>query len=119
MNDLWIRFKFWAKTTLISVLVVYIIMFIYNNTGGDRQVRFWWWFGQEPQTSVFVLALVSFIAGVLVTMLVRTTFTTMKQFRLMKNAKAQKELADMQIKASKLQTKPVATTMPAPESDVI
>lgn len=105
MSDLWLKIKFWIKTTLISVLAVYTGLFIYNNSGETRQINFWWWFGQEPKTSVFVLALVSFLAGMVTTLLIRTTFTTIKQFRLMKAAKATRDVAEMQMKAAKLQTR--------------
>jgi len=116
MSDIWIRIKFWIKTTLISVLAVYTCLFIYNNTGVSRQVTFWWWFHQEPQTSVFLLALISFIAGVFSTLLIRTTFTTMKQWRIMKAAKAQRELAEMQTKAARLQTRAPAAPVVTPDT---
>jgi len=111
MSDLWIKIKFWLKTTLVSVVAIYTILFIYNNSGVSRQVTFWWWFKQEPQTSVFILAVISFLAGVMSTLLIRTTFTTLKQFRLLKMAKAQRELAEMQTKAAKLQTRSATTTV--------
>ena len=104
MSDLWIQIKFWLKTTLISVVVVYAGLFIYNNTGKTRLVNFWWWFGQEPQTYVFTLALYSFIAGSLVTMLVATTIRTLKQFKKAKAARLLKEREDELLKASKLKT---------------
>jgi uncharacterized integral membrane protein len=110
MNDFWIKTKFWAKTTLISVLVVYVAIFIYHNTGDDRQVKFWWWFKKEQPTSAFVLALLSFIAGALVTLLVRTTFKTMKQFRLAQAARAQREREEQLLKASRLQHKSTTVT---------
>src|SRR5262245_25740616 len=109
MNELWIQIKFWIKTTLISVAVIYAGLFVYNNSGEDRTVQFWWWIGHEPKTSVFFLALMSFIAGSIVTLLVRTTFATMKQYKKAKVARLQKEREDQLLKASKLQTKaPVA-----------
>jgi hypothetical protein len=113
MNELWIQIKFWTKTTLISVMVVYAGLFIYMNTGDDRQVKFWWWFKKEQPTSAFVLALLSFIAGSLVTLLVKTTFTTMKQFRKAKAARLLKEREDELLKASKLKT--TSTTVSASE----
>jgi uncharacterized membrane protein YciS (DUF1049 family) len=109
MNELWIQIKFWTKTTLISVIVVYAGLVIYNNTGGDRNVRFWWWFSREPEVSVFSLSALSFIAGSLMTLLVKTTFTTMKQFKKAKAARLLKEREDELLKASKLKT--TATTV--------
>jgi hypothetical protein len=113
MNELWIQIKFWIKTTLISVAVIYAGLFIYNNSGVDRTVTFWWWFGQQPNTSVFRLALFSFIAGSIVTLLVRTTFATMKQYKKAKAGRLQREREEQLLKASKLQTK-----APAPTPDV-
>jgi uncharacterized integral membrane protein len=113
MNDLWLKFKFWFKTTLVSILAVYLILFIYNNTGADRRVYFWWWFGQIPQTSVFILALLSFVAGVLVSLLVRTTITTIKQFKQIKAAKAVREREEMVLKAARIQQKSAASASAA------
>src|SRR3954463_7163983 len=98
MSDLWINIKFWIKTTLISVIVIYVILFIYKNSG--EAVKFWFFPLQDTlQTSVLYLSASAFFAGILTAVLVKTTFTTLKQFRLMKAAKAQKELAEIQAKA--------------------
>ena len=113
MSDLWIKIKFWIKTTLISVIVIYVLLFVFKNSG--EAVKFWWLPMQDTlQTSVLYLSASAFIAGVLTAVLVKTTFTTIKQFRLLKAAKAQRELAEMQTKAAKLQTKSATTTVTDP-----
>jgi len=115
MGDLWINIKFWIKTTLISVLVIYVLLFIFQNRG--QPVKFWYLPMQDTlETSALYLSGGAFFAGILAAILVKTTLTTLKQFRLMKAAKAQRELAEMQTKAAKLQTRP-ATTVVAPDSD--
>lgn len=107
MSDLWIKIKFWIKTTLISVLVIYVALFIFKNV--SEKVKFWYFPLQDSiQTSVLYLSASAFVAGVLTAILVKTTLTTIKQFRLMKAVKAQKELAEMQAKAARLQTKGAA-----------
>ncbi len=109
MSDLWIKIKFWIKTTLISVLVIYVGLFVFKNTG--EKVNFWYFPLQDSiQTSVLYLSASAFIAGVLAAVLVKTTLTTIKQFRLMRAAKTQKDLAEMQTKAARLQTKGTTTT---------
>ena len=113
MNELWIQIKFWLKTTLISMAAVYAGLFIYNNSGATRVVTFWWWFGHQPETSVFFLAFIAFVAGSIVTLLVRTTFATMKQYKKAKAARLLREREDQLLKASKLQTK---ATAPAPDA---
>ena len=110
MSDLWIKIKFWLKTTLISLIVIYVLLFVFKNSGHD--VKFWWFPLQDSiQTSVLYLSASAFIAGILVAVLVKTTLTTIKQFRLLKMAKAQRELAEMQSKAAKLQTRSATTTV--------
>ncbi len=116
MSDAWVNIKFWIKTTIISILAIYVILFIYNNTGDDRTVSFWWWFGNKPTTSVFIFAAVSFVAGVLVTLLIQTTLTTLKQHREMKAMQTAKRLVEQETKAKRLKllpTQPASATEPA------
>ena len=104
MSDLWIKVKFWFKTTLITVIVVYVLMFIFRNI--DKQVEFWWFpFKETLKTSVLYLTAGTFGIGILTVIMVKTTFTTIKQFRLLKAAKAQREAAELQAKAARLQTR--------------
>ena len=51
-----------ARTAMVA-LVLYALLFIYNNSG--KQVDFWWWFGKPTTASVFTLSLVAFLSGVI------------------------------------------------------
>jgi len=117
MSDLWINIKFWIKTTLISVLVIYVLLFVFQNRG--QPVKFWYFPLQDSlETSALYLSAGAFAAGILAAVLVKTTFTTLKQFRLMKAAKAQRELAEIQSKAARLQTKSTLTPTAIVEPNV-
>jgi hypothetical protein len=108
MSDLWINIKFWLKTTLVSLLSIYVLLFIWKNSG--QAVKFWWFPLQDSlNTSVLYLSAGAFLAGVVATILAKTTLTTIKQFRIIRAAKAQRQLADAQAKAAKLKTLPVPT----------
>ncbi len=113
MSDFWIKLKFWIKTTLISALVIYVLLFIFKNSG--ESVKFWYFPLQDSlQTSVLYLTAGAFITGIITAILVKTTITTVKQFRLMKASKATREVAEMQAKAAKLQTRSTTTGAPDP-----
>jgi uncharacterized membrane protein len=116
MGNFWLRMKIWTKTTLFAVLIVYALLFIYENSG--EEVHFWWWFGHYGEHDKLTFGFTCFIAGVILTILVRTTYLTLSQVRDMqsrsRNQKVEQDLADMKEKAAKLQTRPTtpATTVP-------
>lgn len=104
---MWLKIKIWTKGILFGAIVIYALLFILKNSG--ESVTFWYWFGYERQTSLLVLALFSFLAGVIGTILVRTTFTTLRQIRDLRARnrleKLEREHADMKAKAAMLQTR--------------
>jgi uncharacterized integral membrane protein len=114
MGNLWLKIRVWTKVTIVSLIGIYILLFIFKNTS---EVKFWWWFNHEQTSSVFVLSVVAFIAGGIFALLARTTFTTIKQIGELRSRtrmmKMERDLAEQQRKASKLQTRPSAATAPA------
>jgi len=112
MGDFWFKLKVWAKTTLFAVIVVYALIFIYNNSG--QEVDFWWWFGHDAKHDKLTFGFASFLGGVILTILVRTIYSTMYQVRdLQSRARQQrmeKDLQDMKDKAARLQTRTPSTT---------
>jgi uncharacterized integral membrane protein len=109
---MWLKIKIWTKTIVVGVLVLYGLIFILNNSG--QSVRFWYWFRREYETSMLVLILLTFLAGVVGTLLVRTSITTVRQIRearaRSRTARLEREVLDMKSKAAMLQTR--ATTTP-------
>jgi uncharacterized integral membrane protein len=118
---MWLKFKIWTKTTVVGVLVLYGLLFILNNSG--QSVRFWYWFRREYETSMLVLILLTFLAGVVGTLLVRTSITTVRQIResraRSRTARLEREVLDMKSKAAMLQTRTsTSTTDPLARSPV-
>jgi hypothetical protein len=111
MGDFWFKLKIWAKTTLFAVLFIYAILFIYNNSG--EPVHFWWWFGHNYEHEKLTFGFVSFLGGVILTLIVRTSLATMQQMRDLqsrsRSQRIEKDLQDMKEKAARLQSRPSTT----------
>ncbi len=108
MVTVWENIKLWTKLLLTSAVLLYLLLFVYNNSG--QPVKFWWWFERTPETSVFFLTAGAFFAGVVMTILVRTLWKTLRQIRHMQDRsrsdRLEREVADMKSKAARLQTRP-------------
>lgn len=115
MNNTWLKIKAWTKGIVLGLLLLYIVLFIYKNSGAP--VTFWWWFNHSPTTTVFLLALFAFCAGILTSIIVRTMWRTYRQVREMRHRgrteKLERDVADMHAKAAMLQTRqPGASSEP-------
>lgn len=108
MGNLWLKIKIWTKTLIVVAMTAYALLFIYNNSAREP-VKFWYWFNREPETSPLLLVLFSFLAGVIGTLLVRATFTTIRQIRELRErnriTRLERDNADMRAKAAMLQTR--------------
>ena len=107
---MWLKIKVWTKVVLFSLVFLYALIFIWMN--GDRTAKFWYWPRHEPELPVLFLTLGAFLAGVIVTILLRTTFKTMRQVReLQARSRADRlhrEVEAMKSKAAMLRTRDVA-----------
>jgi uncharacterized integral membrane protein len=107
MGDFWFKLKVWAKTTLFAVIVVYALIFIYNNSG--QEVDFWWWFGHDTKHDKLTFGFASFLGGVILTIVVRTSLATMRQMRDLqsrtRSQRLERDMQDMKEKAARLQTR--------------
>ena len=110
MGSLWLRIKIWTKAILFGLLLLYALTFVITNHA--RQVKLWFWIGKDLDSSVFVLVLATFVAGIISAILLRTTLTTMRQIRDLQHKgrtdRLEREMADMRAKAGMLRAKPVA-----------
>lgn len=116
MGNLWLKIKVWTKGIIVGALLIYALIFIIKNSG--EQVTFWYWFGQQQPTSVLWLVAITFLVGVIGTILVRTTFTTIRQIRDIRHKnridRLERETAEMKAKAARLQTRTnMSTSAPA------
>ena len=116
MGNFWLKVKIWTKTTLFAVLTVYALLFIIYNSG--EEVSFWWWFGHEEKHGKLTFGFTCFLAGVILTIMVRTTFSTMHQVRELQSRsrtqKIERDVQDMKEKAARLQTKSVQASSAVP-----
>jgi lysylphosphatidylglycerol synthetase-like protein (DUF2156 family) len=110
MTQLLLKIKVWSKVGIISLVTIYILLFIYKNS--DNSANLWVFINNERQTSVLWLTVTAFILGAAVALLAKTLYSTITQFKQLKAQRAHEDLkksvADMQAKASMLQTKPSA-----------
>lgn len=116
MSNFWLKVRVWSKVTLLALVIVYALLFVANNTG--QTIRLWLFFGNIPETSPLVLALLSFVAGVVGTLLVRTTLLTIKQIRELRArnraGRLEREVQDMKTKAAMLKSSAALGSAPPP-----
>lgn len=107
MGELWLKIKIWSKGIVIWAILIYVLLFVLNNSG--QPVKFWYWFRREYETSMLVLILAIFLAGVLATIIVRAAVKTVRQVRDLRQrsrlAKLEREQAQIRAKAAMLQTR--------------
>jgi hypothetical protein len=108
VGSLWLKIKVWTKLLLFAALSVYVLTFIWKNI--DPHVDLWVWYFRPPITmSVLLLALVSFLIGVMGTILSRTTFKTIRQIRQIQEKsraeRMEREMEEMKAKAAMLRSR--------------
>ena len=111
MGDLWLKIKVWTKGIVAVLVVLYVLLFVYNNSD---KATVWWWFNHKFESSTLVLIGVAFLAGVISTVLFRTTLRTIRQVQDLRSRsradRLEREMADMKSKAEMLQTKPAPSS---------
>lgn len=109
MADFWLKLKIWSKIAAVTLAVVYVTFFAINNS--EKPATLWFFFGEgrEVSTTVLKLVLVAFLLGIVVTVLLRTTYRTIAQIRELKQRQAaekkEKEFEQLKEKAGMLKTK--------------
>jgi lysylphosphatidylglycerol synthetase-like protein (DUF2156 family) len=113
MGNVWLKIKVWTKGIVALLTIVYALLFIYNNS---KPTEVWWWFDRRFNSSTVVLIAIAFLAGIISAVLTRTTIRTLQQVRDLRSKsrteRIERDLAEMKQKASRLQTKPSASSMP-------
>ena len=117
MGNLWLKIKVWTKVIVFALVLIYVTLFIINNS--ENQAKLWIWIGRgkEVNTSVLKLVAIAFFIGVLVAVLTRTTLRTIRQIQDLRgrqtaereereNRAARQRLNDMETKASMLRARP-------------
>ena len=109
MGSIWLKIKIWTKVLLFAAVVIYLMLFMLKNSGETKHFVLWIWFGHEPDRPILVFIFFTFLAGVVVTILVRTIWKTVAQVRDVRRRnrqdKLERDIADMKSKAARLQTR--------------
>src|SRR5688500_11792479 len=107
---MWLKIKVWTKVTLFALLFLYALAFIIAIS--EKEATFWYWYNREPELPVLILVLCAFLTGVVGTVLLGTTFRTLRQVREMqarsRAERLEREVNAMRNKAAMLRTKPDA-----------
>lgn len=85
MSDTWTKIKIWTKLSLIGLVALFLLLFIYFNY--SYTVTFWL-FGKH-EMSVLELLVATFLFGVIVTLLARPTYRTLGQISQLRSKKVE------------------------------
>lgn len=106
MTSVWTKIRIGLKIAVATFVVVYICTFIFQN--GDS-ATVWFWINTRVQMWVPGLMFLSILAGAVAMLLGRMLWKTLRQLREMRQRarleRIEKQLADQQNSASKLQTR--------------
>ncbi len=112
--DLWLKIKFWIKITISGLVTLFVLIFILQNL--NKPVKIWLW--NDIDTTLLKVLLSTVGLTILATLLLWTTYKTIRQFRELRlrsrTQKLEREMADMKTKAAMLQTKGSGTAPDAP-----
>jgi len=114
MNTTWLKFKVWTKFTLISIVLIYLIVFVLANGSAviDTELNFPLIKTYKRPNALIVLLLTG-VFSIFGWWLFRTVFKTIRQLRDVRRRahleRIEREHADMVAKAAKLQTRPDST----------
>lgn len=103
--NFWLKLRVWFKVTVAVAVALYLLIFAFQNTGDDKRVALWIWFGREPSLPVLAFIPLAFMAGVVTTLLTRTILRTIGQLREMKRRKLEREAAAVVARAAKLRVR--------------
>jgi uncharacterized membrane protein YcjF (UPF0283 family) len=108
MSNLWLKIKVWTKVIVFGLIILYVLAFVVKNQGTPAQMWVSW--NYTIESTVLRVGFFAFLAGVIVTILTRTTLLTMRQIREIKqrnrSVKLERAVQDMQNKAAMLRARP-------------
>jgi|SRR5271154_3081066 len=75
MNDTWVKVKIWIKLCVIALVILFIGLFILENNSTRVDV----WIFKVYRPTVLELLIAVFLFGVIVTLLAKPTYHTIRQ----------------------------------------
>ena len=113
MGNLWLKIKIWTKVTAFALLTLAALVFLIQNV--NKPATLWLW--NDIQTTLLKVLLCTALISVIFTILLGTTFRTIRQIRELRarnrSVALEREVADMKAKAAMLKTKPLASATSA------
>src|SRR2546430_12268508 len=107
MGNLWLKIKIWTKVIAFALLTLAVLIFLIQNV--NKPATLWLW--NDIQTTLLKVVFFTALISVLFTILLGTTFRTVRQIRELRarsrSTQLEREVADMKAKAAMLHTKPV------------
>jgi len=103
--NFWLKLRVWFKVTVFVAVALYLLLFVFNNTGDGKDVALWVWFGKSPTLPVLAFIPLAFMAGVVTTLLIRTILRTIAQLRDMKRRHIEREAAAVVARAAKIRVR--------------
>lgn len=103
--NLWAQIKVWTKVVVLSLIAVYLFMFIFENTGSGKEIAIWVWFNKTPTGPVLIWLPLAFLFGVICTLLFRTVWRTLRQLQQIRRRQMEKEAAAIVTRAAKLRVR--------------
>jgi hypothetical protein len=109
MTNTWLKIRIWMKIIVVFLFALYGIIFLIANSG--KTVDVWIW--GRYDIGLLPLIFFTFLFGVLTTILVRTTFRTLRQIQELRGRnrsdRLNRDIAQLKAKAERLQTRPEET----------
>jgi uncharacterized integral membrane protein len=83
MSDSFLKIKVWTKLILMGLVAIFVLLFVYENYSYSATV---WLFGKHEMT-VLELLFLTFIFGVIATLLARPIYRTLGQIAELRKTK--------------------------------
>ncbi|HZZ41729.1 MAG TPA: hypothetical protein VFE58_02225 [Tepidisphaeraceae bacterium] len=118
MSNTWLKIKVWTKLTIFFLVLIYLLIFVSKNS--SQHVEFWYWYNGIWPTSLLYFTFFTFLAGIVVTLLARTIYKTVGQFRELRHRSDQdrrdRELRELQAKTTALETRAADVPSKTPDA---
>jgi hypothetical protein len=105
MTNTWLKIRIWTKIVIVFLFALYGIIFLISNSG--KTVDVWIW--GRYDIGLLPLIFFTFLFGVVTTVLVRTTFRTIRQIRELRgrnrSEQLNRDIAEMKARTEQLQTR--------------
>jgi uncharacterized membrane protein YciS (DUF1049 family) len=115
MKGYFLKVWLWIKALVLAAVILYLILFVANNN--EKSMKVWLWIGREPDVSLLGLISTLLATGVVLTLLIKTVITTIRQIQearaKSRTLRLEKEVAEMRAKAEMLQKRDAASSSTA------